>query len=261
MFESIAREIIKDKALTPVTKLVELTMRLFPGISTSDIASTLGITVRSARRCKQTIWDTGVRRLCEADTAVPIADTGVPSGEKTDTGVPKETSDVSLNVTINNPSTELSTDLSTTVDSEVDKSNQQDGELIHLSTDSTTTTTSNTLKPKEKKEIKKKEKKYDPSFLLFWERYPRKEGKNVAYVTWQNKLKTWGDDTQGDIMIGLTSQLMTWNSWPNDQRKYIPMPSTWLNQERWRDFTDGTTNEARPDSVPEVIKPASDLDW
>lgn len=257
MLESIARAIIQDKTINSTAKLVELTMRLFPGISSGDIASMLGITTRSVRRCKKELWDKSVRRLEEADINVRSEDKFVRNG---DTNVRKETSDVTLNVTINNPSTELSTGLSTGVDNEVDKSHQQDTGNINLST-APTTTASNTLKPKEKKEIKKKEKKYDPAFLLFWERYPRKEGKAVAYASWQSKLKTWGDETRVSIMAGLTSQLMTWNTWQGDQRRYIPMPSTWLNQERWRDFEDGGANEARPSGVHQVIKPADDLNW
>jgi len=65
-------------------------------------------------------------------------------------------------------------------------------------------------------------------FELFWRAYPKKVGKGSARRAWL-KIK----DTSG-ILEGIENSKRFWASEGTD-KQYIPMPSTWLNQERWED--------------------------
>jgi hypothetical protein len=67
---------------------------------------------------------------------------------------------------------------------------------------------------------------YTEDFTIFWSAYPKKIGKDAAFKSWQ-KAKPRIDD----VMYAL--------SWQQDcdqwKRGYIPNPSTYLNQGRWKD--------------------------
>lgn len=67
---------------------------------------------------------------------------------------------------------------------------------------------------------------YTEDFTIFWTAYPKKTGKDAAYKSW-TKYKPRLDD----VMYAL--------SWQQDsdqwKRGYIPNPSTYLNQGRWKD--------------------------
>lgn len=78
-------------------------------------------------------------------------------------------------------------------------------------------------------------------FEKFWEAYPRKTGKGAAKKSW---LKAVGQ-VEGRIIIdAVYKQRKGFNY--EDNKKYIPMPATWLNQERWLD-------EARNAPLPESL--------
>lgn len=67
---------------------------------------------------------------------------------------------------------------------------------------------------------------YTSEFEQFWTAYPKKTGKDAAFKSWK-KLKPRLDD----VMFAL--------SWQRDSKQwsdgYIPNPSTYLNQGRWKD--------------------------
>lgn len=93
---------------------------------------------------------------------------------------------------------------------------------------------------KKNKEKKKREKKITatinplPSFSSFWELYPRKEDRRGAIVCW-NALNP--DDTLlQNILTGLKKQVGSGKF--DVEQKYIPLPTTWLNQHRWEDVID-----------------------
>ena len=67
------------------------------------------------------------------------------------------------------------------------------------------------------------------AFDAFWAEYPRKEGKGAARKAWLKAVKTSEADA---IQTGLQAQLPKFAA---TDRKFIPMPATWLNQERWTD--------------------------
>ena len=70
-------------------------------------------------------------------------------------------------------------------------------------------------------------------FESFWEIYPKHQDKKKAK---QKFLKLCTDEKKyQEIMGGLRNVLPMWAKKDN---KYIPMPTTWLNGERWNDEVD-----------------------
>ena len=70
-------------------------------------------------------------------------------------------------------------------------------------------------------------------FESFWEIYPKHQDKKKAK---QKFLKLCTDEKKyQEIMDGLRNVLPVWAKKDN---KYIPMPTTWLNGERWNDEVD-----------------------
>ena len=71
-------------------------------------------------------------------------------------------------------------------------------------------------------------------FDEFWKAYPRKEGKQNAMKAFE-KMCT-NEDTYKAIMDGLQKRVkLDWSRRPAEEKKFIPHPSSWLNQSRWND--------------------------
>ena len=91
-------------------------------------------------------------------------------------------------------------------------------------------------KDKDKDKDKDKEKErattIPDNFAIFWQEYPRKEGKGVAMQSWL-KLKI-DNGTFEAIMVSLSKYKKSLQ-WMKDNGQYIPHPSTWLNGKRWED--------------------------
>lgn len=73
--------------------------------------------------------------------------------------------------------------------------------------------------------------KMEEWFDTFYSQYPKKVGKADAKKKFISKCKD--EKTYKEIMDGLNKQNQTIFS--KRETKYIPNPSTWLNQERWND--------------------------
>jgi hypothetical protein len=69
-------------------------------------------------------------------------------------------------------------------------------------------------------------------FDRFWHAYPRKIGKGAARKAWK-KLKP--DEALLTQMLAAIEQQRDSIQWNRDDGQYIPLPSTWLKQERWED--------------------------
>jgi len=72
-------------------------------------------------------------------------------------------------------------------------------------------------------------------FDNFWKTYPKKQGKMMATKAW-NKISP-NEVKKSAIMKGLKAACAT-EQWTKEGGKFIPMASTWLNQERWEDEYD-----------------------
>lgn len=67
------------------------------------------------------------------------------------------------------------------------------------------------------------------AFWSLWPKHKRKVGKSKVQKLWDSK----GLDTKApQIMLALEA-FKKCEDWKKDGGQYIPMPSTWLNQERW----------------------------
>lgn len=81
------------------------------------------------------------------------------------------------------------------------------------------------------KKSKKKELSYDdyPDFCEFWSAYPNKDKKYEALNIW----------SQSDFPIDNILKALSWQTrcdkWLEGGGKYVPLPTTYLNQKRWQD--------------------------
>jgi hypothetical protein len=69
----------------------------------------------------------------------------------------------------------------------------------------------------------------DDGFNQFWEAYPKKVGRDAALKSWE-KVKPPIDD----VIYSLAWQKQT-EQWHKNNGQFIPNPSTYLNQGRWKD--------------------------
>ena len=87
----------------------------------------------------------------------------------------------------------------------------------------------------------------DPAFDSFWAYYPRKVGKPTACSAW-NGLNA----SQKHQVIKVIPDWV--DAWRGKDKKFIPHPSTWLNQHRFNDDVD----EAVPEEKEE---PKTNQQW
>lgn len=80
------------------------------------------------------------------------------------------------------------------------------------------------------------------AFDDFWKCYPRKKGKKAAVKAF---LKAT-DKPPLDVLIAKLNQQKQSMDWKKDGGKYIPHPSTWLNEGRWDDEVDTPQKERLP---------------
>ena len=106
------------------------------------------------------------------------------------------------------------------------------------------------------KEIEKEIEKdiYTPSFqtpieelfLIFWKAYPKKVGKQDALKAFK-KVNPSRELTEQ--MVSVIKEAEKTEQWTKENGRYIPNPSTWLNQGRWEDdistYSRSTTAEGR----------------
>ncbi len=81
---------------------------------------------------------------------------------------------------------------------------------------------------------------YNKDFMKFWVIYPNKVGKGVAYDSF---VKINPANSLLEKMAAAVEQQCKSDRWQADNGKYIPNPSTWLNQGRWEDEVKETVNE------------------
>lgn len=77
---------------------------------------------------------------------------------------------------------------------------------------------------------------FDPAFLEFWRHYPRKIGKGKAFQRFKEQIAITDKDTLIQAAKNFGKESV------NTEKRYIPHPQTWLNQERWRDYMFNTAD-------------------
>lgn len=80
---------------------------------------------------------------------------------------------------------------------------------------------------------------YESAFAGFYKEYPRHDSKQAAYLKFVRLMKECKSDNDRDLlltkMIRAVQLQKLSDQWTKDNGKFIPMPSTWLNQRRWED--------------------------
>lgn len=71
-----------------------------------------------------------------------------------------------------------------------------------------------------------------PGFESFWSVTGRKQGKGAARKAYTKALKI---ADPADIAWAWSVANRVWATWPPVEARFIPLPATWLNQERWAD--------------------------
>lgn len=69
-------------------------------------------------------------------------------------------------------------------------------------------------------------------FSEFWEAYPRKHAKQAAQAAWDKLRPDAG--LRGQILAALSAQKRS-AAWREQDGKFIPLPSTYINGRRWED--------------------------
>ena len=75
----------------------------------------------------------------------------------------------------------------------------------------------------------------DPEFLAWWYVYPKKQAKGDAKKAW---LQTAAVRPKTADLIKATRAAMASEQWRKERGSYIPLPATYLRQERWEDNYD-----------------------
>jgi uncharacterized protein YdaU (DUF1376 family) len=88
--------------------------------------------------------------------------------------------------------------------------------------------------------VHSKPKPDDADFAEFWDRYPRKVGKDAARKAFAKAMKAARPD---DVMFGLSQQIPSLQS---KDPQFIPHAASWLNQGRWTDEPEQPTPSNSP---------------
>jgi len=81
----------------------------------------------------------------------------------------------------------------------------------------------------------------NPAFDAFWIQYPRKVGKFTCRRAWE-KINPEGELLE-KIMASLERHKKS-TGWMKDQGRFIPHPTTWINQKRWEDEVELFVNKS-----------------
>lgn len=91
------------------------------------------------------------------------------------------------------------------------------------------TESKNKNKDKKKNKIKNKDKCQDARFVLFWDAYPRKEGKQDAANAFAKV------EVPVETLIAAIERQKSSDQWLKNGGQFIPHAATWLNGKRWED--------------------------
>lgn len=87
-------------------------------------------------------------------------------------------------------------------------------------------------------------KEADALFDEWWQGYPRKVAKTAARKVWD---RLGVDAAMSARMVQAIERQRMTEQWQRDNGQFIPHPATWLNQRRWEDEVNATTNAGGDD--------------
>ena len=73
---------------------------------------------------------------------------------------------------------------------------------------------------------------FPPGFDRFWEVYPRKQAKPAAAKAFA---RLRADDALLARMLAAIAQQAFSEQWRKDGGRFIPLPASWINGQRWED--------------------------
>jgi len=84
--------------------------------------------------------------------------------------------------------------------------------------------------------------------VSFWEEYPKKVGKGAAFTAFKKaKVKL-------ETLLTAVAEQKGSEDWLKEGGRYIPMPTTWLNQRRWEDELPNRSNGGAPSAADSGFK-------
>lgn len=117
---------------------------------------------------------------------------------------------------------------------------------------STSPSTEPSTREEKRREEKKEQKNSSPTrvggtrFEEFWAVYPRHVARKVVEQRWKNrKLDRVADSIIANVRLRLSGD------WCGKDMQFIPLPLTYVNQDRWDDETDAHGKPANSAGVPE----------
>lgn len=100
------------------------------------------------------------------------------------------------------------------------------------------------LEPSLNRPTSKPTKFDEQTFLEFWRLYPRKTNKKEAKTAYVKQLAITDSETLQTTVENFRADS------EGEDKQFIPYPSTWLNQERWRDYlTEPVKRERMLDTI------------
>lgn len=99
-----------------------------------------------------------------------------------------------------------------------------------------------------------KENPMESLFEVFWSKYPKKQKKKDARVAF---LRNVSESNAKKVFDGLEMWLKS-EQWSKDHGRYIPLPTSWLNEERWNDEL--KTSEIKDGGLEEFLADDDDDD-
>lgn len=93
---------------------------------------------------------------------------------------------------------------------------------------------------------------YEQRFETFWQAYPRKEDKKKC-LAWFKRVKP-DEELLERMLAALAAQSREKRWHDKERRQFIPLPTTWLNGERWNDEVAGVTPIRPVKSVGEMTE-------
>jgi len=115
--------------------------------------------------------------------------------------------------------------------------------------------TTNYQPPTTNEQHQPKTNSFDDEFAEWYAIYPRREGRGQALKAYREARKKVDAET---LLEGARAAQERWGK---SERRYIPMPKTWLNGERWADdpASEGDGEGEREQSVKEYIAELDEL--
>lgn len=115
------------------------------------------------------------------------------------------------------------------------------------------TNSSKKTKPQEDQNPKTE---FGAEFDTFWKAYPRKAGKQKAQTKFEEQIS---NGASPDDLVKASTNFRAETERQQTETRYIPYPSTFLNQERWRDYLKAPAMSAA-DKRRESIKKLENLE-